>query len=435
MGFASSNIVTISSGTITLRGNKSFSVSMQLQGTSTASKTMTISDIGGYEIDLDVQESASEVNELFYNVGQFKFNFWSVLSGGANFGEYLLGLDFTDLIKITVTYDGNSGIFACQKSDFKYDERKREVEVTAYSPFKYADQVVAYSTTGKVSDFGYNDGFTTYDFSAITLRDLIDVYLETFGESSTVIETDFTTTKANLDDLTDSNQLVVLAYTDITTGSAAIDGASGEFVVDSFANIRGRVLEAGLAESAIIGNFLGEAFYVRRDTTGNIVSIGASDLEDLSIEFFTSPVKTLDITIGTGSNETTATYNAGNTNLPQTVNVTIPNFGNTMTAEKDLSPDPNDFLITNPRAGYREGEMSLSLATNALNSYKNALGAVDSIKFSGVILGADTIKPYSIIRLDTNVSEFVDTNNRDLRPTKLKFDLKEDKIEFEAYSI
>lgn len=90
-------------------------------------------------------------------------------------------------------------------------------------------------------------------------------------------------------------------------------------------------------------------------------------------------------------------------------------------------------MESNPSAGvFYTGE--------ALTIYKKILGAVDSTTFKGTILGITDdngfkLKPYEWIKLNTNISAFVKPSNQKVRPSKLKYRFKENKIDFEGYSI
>lgn len=457
MALPSGDTITLNSGSITLRGNKTFSISMTLQdetgGTDfSTSYTMTVSDIGGYEIDIDVPEDDDDVNELFYNVGEYDFSFWSVLGDGTDFGAILEQLTFNNLVQIDVTYDGATDSFLCQKQDFSYDRLKREVKVKAYSPFKYGEQIAAYSTTGLTSTVYWNTTVPSgqYEYDFITAYDAIGIYLDTFGSGLTKrVQSNFSKTDSDIQTETRSNVEIsgyVLAGVPSNPETNDVEGDNDEFVLSSFDTIRQRILELGLLEGAIIGNLFGEAFYVRRDynSTGDAnyyTDITASDLEELNIEFYSSAVKSITMSIdATRDNHIVGVADSAETiddNKPQTIDVTFPVPVKSFLFSDGAAgaPSSGDLLAEAANDG-SEGESPLTtLLTGAKNTYKNVLGVEDSVRVSGVILGVDKIKPYEFAQFNTSINDYITSNNNKIRFSKLTYNFKEDKIEFEGYSI
>lgn len=456
MPLPSGDTITLNSGSITLRGNKTFSISMTLQdeagGTDfSTSYTMTLSDIGGYEIDIDVPEDDDDVNALFYNVGEYDFSFWSVLGDGTDFGAILEQLTLANLVQIDVTYDGGTDSFLCQKPDFSYNRLKREVRVKAYSPFKYGEQISTFSTAGLTSPVVYkypagNPDTSQYSYNAITVNAAIGAYLDTFGSGVTKrVQSSFTDT--TLSDNTGTPE-GVSCYVDAENASDVtnVEGVGNAFVLDSFSVARQRILELGLLEGAIVGNLFGEAFYVRRDYNGTgdanyYTDITASDLEELNIEFYSSAVKSITMSMDVSRDQTLSPSEYPSdqsetidSNKPQTINVSFPlpikQFSFT-----NGGGDSGEDLIQDP-ADSEDGEVGLeTLLASVKDTYKNVLGAEDSVRVSGVILGVDKIKPYEFAQFNTSINDYITSNNNKIRFSKLTYDFKEDKIEFEGYSI
>ena len=436
MGLPSGNIATISSGTSTLRGNKSFSIVMRASYSSTESYSMKVSSIGEYEFDIDVKEDTDDVTEFFINIPTFEFSFWSDI--GIDFGLILKQLVYNDLVEIAVTYDGDTDYFLCQKSDFEYDRLKREVTCKCYSPLKYGSllsgsQISTFDTSAVEISATYSDDPNPQDPVAnlteytriVTFNDLLESYLNTFNSSTVVKQTSYTVTKSEVEALTLSDSLV---YTreDLGTTLEGVGSLSNNFYIDGFEKARKRILEASIAEAAIVGNGFGTAFYVKRSDKSNTVNINASDLEEFNIEFFTSPVKT--ITVGVGDTSASQTISEDN---PQTIQVDIPSFASKVTFTVLGSPE------TLYAAGSSNPAYSPLQAENnqLLDDYIKSLGASDTIRFSGTIFGASKLKPYETITLNTAISDYLNSSNNIIRPSTLKYNLKEDKIEFTGYSL
>lgn len=430
MSLPSGDTITITSNTSTLRGNKSFQVVMTIQdvtgGTDIASSfNMTISDIGNYEFTPDVVEDSDDVTDFYINIPSFEFSFWSDLNNDKEFGGILDQMTFQDLAEIEVTYDSNTDTFLCQKGDFEYDRLNREVTCKCYSPLKYGTLIA----TTQVNNFDLTpyeaavvylpdgQGGSEFDYNFVTYYDTVLAYLDTFGSSTAVITSSYSQRKADVENFENANGFVTN-----TNGRTDLEGSNTEYYLEDFEVARNRILEGSIGEAALVGNGFGEAFYVRRDDTTDTVSIDASELEELNIQFFSSPVKS--ITVGNGEVSSSETIIPDN---PQTVNVTIPNFSILAS-----------FAAISTEIEITEGGGEIGFQTvydNALDIYKKVLGVSDSIKFSGTILGASKVKPHQGITLNTAISEFVTADNNQLRFSSLKYNIKEDKIEFEGYSI
>lgn len=430
MSLPSGDTITITYNTSTLRGNKDFQITMTIQdvtgGTDIATSfNMTLSDIGSYEFTPDIVEDSDNVEDFYINIPSFEFSFWSDLNGDKEFGGILDQLTFQNLVEIEVTYNGATDTFLCQKGDFEYDRLNREVTCKCYSPLKYGTltattQISAFNLTPYETAVVYlpdGQAGSSYDYDFVTYYDTILAYLDTFGSASAVIKSSYSQRKADVENFENANGFVTN-----TNGQTTLEGSSNEFYIDSFKTARDRILEGAIGEAALVGNGFGEAFYVRRDDTSDTVNIDASELEELNIQFFSSPVKS--IFVGNGEISASETIIPDN---PQTVTVTVPNFS-ILAAFSAIS--------TEIEIGEGGGEIGFqTVYDNALEIYKKVLGVSDSIKFSGTILGASKVKPHQTITLDTAISEFVTADNNQLRFSSLKYNLKEDKIEFEGYSI
>lgn len=456
MGLPTGDTITLNSGTFTMNGNKNASMSIVLQDNSGGTNfdstyTMTLLDIGNYEVNFDLQDDTDDITKFFYNVTTFTAKFASKLGDGTEFGNILRQLTFSDLVKVSFTYDGNTDLFLCQKGDFEYDIINRVVSFKCYSPFKYFDAITAYDTSSYEVSTHFNASGGVITYSLVTFRDLIDVFLNTFNLSSNKVQTNYAYRKADVEAVETSgvtleNVKFVVTNSSATTGHEDVQGDSDEFVIDTHDKLRRCILQGGLSEAAIVGMMFGEAFYLRRGYNGSDTDyysdINASDLENFGIKFHSSPVKTISVgSTGTVPPEESETINETN---PQTIAITIPDFVNDsdiVDRTSEIPTPPTNLEINSPAKGW----VNTPLETNptgivfytqeALSIYKKVIGAVELTRFRGTIFGIDKLKPYQYIKLNTSISEFVDTTNQKVRPSKLIYNFKENKIDFEGYSI
>ena len=362
MGLPTGDIITLNSGNFTLSGNKTCSLSIVLQdktgGTNfDSSYGITVLDVGDYEVNFDLQDDASDLTKFLYNVNTFSGKFVTKLSNTVDFGDILLQLEFSDIIKVSFTYDGNTDLFLCQKNDFEYDFMSRSVSFKCFSPFKFVDAIQGYNTSSVKVDahYGGGDG-TIYDYDVVTFRDLIDVYLNTFNTSSIKVQSNFAFRKTNITGFNSGQSLddVTFVVLNALTGNDAskVQGANNIHVIQNHTQLRTAVLSGGLIESAIVGTMFGEAFYVRRnyssESDANYFStISSNDLESFNIKFHSSAVKS--ISVGTNDAATPEASENFNPLNPQTLALTIPNFaasGNFGFADNTLSSIPNPQEIT-----------------------------------------------------------------------------------------
>lgn len=454
MALPTGDTITLNSGTFTMNGNKGASMSIVLQdntgGTDfDASYAMTLLDIGNYEVNFDLQDDTDDITKFFYNVTTFTAKFASKLGDGTEFGNILKQLTFTDLIKVSFTYDGSTDIFLCQKGDFEYDIINRTVSFKCYSPFKYFDAITAYDTSSyEVSThFNANGGVITYNL--VTFRDLIDVFLDTFNLSSNKVQTNYAYRKADVEAVATSgvtleNVKFVVTNSSATTGHEDVQGDSDEFVIDTHDKLRRCILQGGLSEAAVVGMMFGEAFYLRRGYNGSDTDyysdIISSDLENFGIKFHSSPVKTITVQSTSGG---LASETINETN-PQDITITIPDFVNDsdiVDRTSEIPSPPTNLEISTPAKEWVDTPLETNptgtvfYTDEALSTYKKVVGAVELTRFRGTIFGIDKLKPYQYIKLNTSISEFIDVTNQKVRPSKLVYKFKENKIDFEGYSI
>lgn len=454
MALPTGDTITLNSGTFTMNGNKSASMSIVLQdntgGTDfDASYAMTLLDIGNYEVNFDLQDDTDDITKFFYNVTTFTAKFASRLGDGTEFGNILKQLTFTDLIKVSFTYDSSTDTFLCQKGDFEYDIINRTISFKCYSPFKYFDAITAYDTSSyEVSThFNANGGVITYNL--VTFRDLIDVFLDTFNLSSNKVQTNYAYRKADVEAVATSgvtleNVKFVVTNSSSTTGHEDVQGDSDEFVIDTHDKLRRCILQGGLSEAAVVGMMFGEAFYLRRGYNGSDTNyysdIISSDLENFGIKFHSSPVKTITVQSTSGG---LASETINETN-PQNITITIPDFVNDsdiVDRTSEIPSPPTNLEINTPAKEWVDTPLETNptgtvfYTDEALSTYKKVVGAVELTRFRGTIFGIDKLKPYQYIKLNTSISEFIDATNQKVRPSKLVYKFKENKIDFEGYSI
>lgn len=443
MALPSGDTITLNSGTSNIAGNKLFSVSMEFNDNNTAFDSdydFKLLNVGSISFDIDVAEDTDDVTEFFYNVPSYEFEFSSSITSSIDFGEFLNQMTSNDLVKVTITYDGGTDIYIAQKSDFDYNFLDKKVTCTCYSPFKYADQVSTFDTSSRVFEITWadnNDGTgTEYTYDAITMRDLIEAYVESLGESVTSrTQSNFDLKLSDVEAMNDGESLDISSFVTTTNSLAAADspeGADNTYVVDTYEKSRDKVLLAGLAEAAIVGTMFGEAFYVRRDYNGSdtdyFSEILASDIGDFSIGFEPREVSSLTIDI---SNTTVAFAGLGGS---QRVSIDLPAYVDRATITLDAQLPPIYDIITKDTD--TDGEYTyVQQATDAGNIYKLLFNVQDTIRISGTIFGTDKVKPYYYLEIDETISKYIDSSNNKIRPSKLTYNLSENKVEFEGYSI
>ena len=462
MALPSGDTITISSGNIQLRSRKVITVSMQLQDNSGGTNfestyDMLIDDIGGFEVNFDVQEDVENLDKFAYNVPTFSFSFLNPLSSNQDFGEIIQQLTLSDLIKITVVYDSMTTIFICTKNDFTFSYLERKIGVTAYSTLKFTEDIESeFDYTGlempiSVSGDGNDGNNGTYYY--ITARDAIKAFIRTLGTTTTVIDSIFQST---ISDFAATGQFPNWIagkdfgfITDFTgTVYPELGGLTDDkkFYVNTYEKLRNAVLNLGVSEFAIIGFMFGESYYVRRfdSSLTQAVSISESDLESFEISFASDPVKNITITVGDGLLNKTQTFSPS-VNSNATDQVTLSPLEpcveiNNITRSGSY-PSPY-FSVDLTDAGGKDadgtfGTDTVGLTQGAMDTYKRILSLnTTGIRVSGTILGKlSDIKPYSFFQLDTNISPFINSFNRNIRPSRLRWNFKEDKVEFEGYTV
>jgi hypothetical protein len=361
-------------------------------------------------------------------------------------------LQVTDLIQVEITYDGNNkDVFLCLKTDVSYEEIKRMFSVKCFSVFKFANQVTAYSVpSGDIISLSYNDG-TTYNYSGITFRDLLKNYLNTISAntSTNIIESAFTNVAndANFADPSVSGykyfHMFVQNENSLTLPQSII-GTGNKFKATTFEEARSAVLRVGIVECAIIGSLFGKNFYVRRDTanTSYRSQINASNLEELKVKFQNNNISLLKIL---ASNIDQPLSFSQDVSATKRIDINLGLFVNSQKLDGDQSP----VIVTDPKGLYSESDAQLNLGVKMYKAYKALLGAPDatissntgSIRFSMTILGTENLKPYEYIELNESASEFVVADsgsikgNNKIRPSMIEYDLKNNKIKVEGYSI
>ncbi len=462
MALPSGDTITISSGNIQLRSRKNISISMQLQDNSGGTDfeqtyNMLIDDLGGFEVNFDVQEDVENLDKFAYNVPTFSFSFLNPLSSNQDFGEILQQLELDDLVKVTVVYDSMTTIFICTKNDFRFSYLERKVGVTAYSTLKFAEDIgTGFDYTGlempiSVSGDGNDGNNGTYYY--ITARDAIKAFIRTLGSTSTVIDSIFQSTKSSFGATGEfPNWIAGQDYGFITDFTGTVYPELGgltddkKFFINTYDKLRNAILNLGIAEFAIMGNMFGESYYVRRfdSSLTEAVSISASDLESFELSFSNDPVKSITITVGDGTLNKTATYSPS-VNSNATDEITLSPLEpcveiNNIT--RSVSYPTIYFSVDLTDAGGKDadgtfGADDVSLTSGAMDTYKRLLSLnTTGIRVSGTILGKlSEIKPYSFFQLDTAISPFINSFNRNIRPSRLKWNFKEDKVEFEGYTV
>jgi hypothetical protein len=255
-------------------------------------------------------------------------------------------------------------------------------------------------------------------------RDLIEEYLPLLGESSNVYysselySSNYTTTT-----VIDQEEILIPFYN-----------------ANSFPSATNLSKQIALSESSIIGNILGNAFYTprfKKDASAK-ATLGKDDFESLELDYSFRNVRYLTFNYQFGND----TEGTSEPNVSTNGAVLINDFGTSNVSIEygqftDLWPVEKDSSNINWEFGLDEyNVIAAGFVSNVIASYKQIFQisntAAAGISISGTILGIDKLKPYEYFTVSSGVNPLVD--GKDFRPSYLKFNLKEDKIEFEAYS-
>lgn len=389
-------------------------------------------DIGEIEVDYNYIEGVGDINDVKINVPSMKFEFRDICSNSNNVSDTALvtnmisRLDGSDLIVAKITFSGRSDYYYTTRQQTSFDYKTRVVTMDVLHPVRYG--AVPPGVTWNNSLFSSNVvSLDIVQNDVIFPKTLITKYMRSLSQSdvfvynSDVYVQDDTTSFSDLDE-------TILFSTDYTQMPE----------LDTFADATTSVKALSLSESAIIGNILGYSFYMPRYETSTAyrVFVTEDDFEDLKVDYAYKNIRYFSLDVGFG-------------NL--TSSLTVSNQLISSLGQRDVSIDFNPLRTVDTVVGavYDAGntifnQNSVSIPTSGVktsitNGFKDimriprSLGSVDvGSVITGKLFGVNTLKPYEYFYVNsTTIHPLV--NERRFRPSSLKYNLKEDTIEFEAY--
>lgn len=440
----SGNVIVFSSGDMEIASG-TFKLELNLSDRSSSfgdSYTIDVTNLGGIEVDYNFIEDIGDINEFKISVPTLEFEMRETVrnsndsSDTASFVEIITELNALDLIVCKSTFNGASDYYYTTRDQIDFSYKDRSIKLSLKHPLVY--ETKPYGVTwdssvfsGKTVPAAIYDGSSQYD--AVYPKDLIESYIEALSVSGT------TTYYSAIYDV------------DSTDTASLITGQKEFVVLQSLVNVYGFGAATGivkglaLSEGAIIGNVLGYGFYMPRyrKNTNIEASLTQHDFLELELDYSFKNVRKYDFSMTIGDQDLQTdnvsivveeTVNASGKN---NVNVSYGVINGVQGAEWDDSGS----IITGLsvfKFGNSNSPSLSSVQTNISNSYKDifriprSIGAVDAGSYiSGKIIGVDTLKPYEYFSVGSGVHPLVD--NRDFRPSYLKYDLINDIIEFEAY--
>lgn len=445
-----SNIVVITSGDQSIAaGTLSIVLNVANAANFTSNTfTMDVIEVGSIEMDFDYIEEIGDVNDFTINVPTFDMQIRDEIKDGANsesFLDLVTSLDAFDLIVAKITINSRSDYYYTTREQCEFSYIDRKVKLNFKHPLKYGAIGFGktFSLLGKEVDL-YLDQDVGSDPStkeAYFVKDLIDQYLLSISESNVVYNYSelYVNEYDNYTNTVSNGETVYLDYS-----IAAVN----------FASATDRIKPIALSEAAIVGNVMGYAFFVPRYSKNSEteVVLTSDDFEELDLDFSYKNVRRYNLIYNLG---TDYDYTA---NVPET-NVTVNDLG-----QNDVSIDFGLIGTTpaiydtaynngiNTIAVFLSGEIldsggntvyynnvtqPLAFSTKILPSWRRIFripqNATDDagIAISGKIFGIETLKPYEYFSVGSGIHPLVD--NKDFRPSYLKFNLIDDTIEFEAY--
>jgi len=441
------NVIAITSGTQTIAsGTAQIDINIKQVGTTESlNYTCEVIDLGSIEADYNYLEEIGEITDFKVNVPVFDFVILDKLTsttGTDSFVSLITQLTSEDLIVVKLTFNSASDYYYSTRDQCEFDYKERKVKIQAQHPLKYG--VIGFGKTydisGKEVDLYLDQdvGADPTTKEAYFARDVISEYLDVIGESttqinySTLYEKDFSNFPSNGD----------TAY--LIYGLAQYN----------FTSVTELMKKLTLSEAAIIGNIFGYAFFMPRYIKDSNVqaNLTADDFESLELDYsyksvrrynffynladnvaYTANVAENNVTINDfGQNDVNVSYEFIGT-TPATYNTAYDNGISTIAVF--LSGDITD--AGGNSTPYYNFAQPIEFSTEILPTWRKVFRIPESVSgdagtyISGTILGIDKLKPYQYFSVGSGVHPLV--NNKDFRPSYLKYNLLDDTIEFEAY--
>lgn len=439
-----SGIVTIDSGVMNAAcGSVQIVLNVKSVAALTVSDyTMDVTNVGSIEVDYNYIKEVGNVSDFVINVPSFEFEMLDTIretaspSDTVRFVEVLTQLDPVDLIVAKITVNSKSDYYYTTREQCEFSYKDRKVKVRLQHPLKYG--AIGFGKTWDASTIAprevqledVGEGSGNYFTDAIYGKDLIDLYLNTIGEATTFYYSSdmYISDYLDLPSLNDKNIFIPSTY------------------LGTFGEATSIVKSMALTESAIIGNILGNSYYVPRfkKDTGVRASFDGGDFEEIKLDYSFRNVRRFNFNYSIGDDTLpvggsaepslgTGTYQLINDFGAFDIDINFGNFPELIPAVYSLYNSGAPIYGFSP---FLYTSFTSTVQNNVINSYKSIFKiyttASAGITISGKVFGIDSILPYGYFTVTGGVHPLVD--GRDFRPSYLKYNLKDDSIEFEAYS-
>jgi len=415
----SAPVITLDSGDIVLKSG-TFRLKMYIKTIVgfQNSYSLNVESLEGYEVDMDL-EAVGATSDYAINLPEFTFTVRDKISDGTNTDnllELIDNLNVNELIVCEITFGSGADLFYTTKDQAEFSYKDRNLKFKAQHPLKYGQ--LSYNKTFDLTSVR-EDASISVVSDCVQVYNYIEEFLKVLGNSVTP----YIDSKLYFNKTSPVNLDHTIAIP-LGTVTPSIDASTS--IIRSIA----------ISEGAIIGNILGNAYFVNRASKGNSVSMTASDFEDFNVEINHKNIRNFDINLSfnpsadgifdssvfndQGKNDVDVTFttqagyyvqwNASNSRWEQPTD-DIDNYLN-LTTGIGTNPSRSSYVIT---------------------AYKKSLGASDDVFISGKINGITTVRPDQYMSMDGSIHPLV--TGKDYRFSYMKFDLVEDSIEFEAYEI
>ena len=431
----SGTLTTVSTGTIS-RQFGTYSMTMEFNSSSAATLTMKMSKLPVMEQKIDLQVEAQDLSDIKVNLSDIEFTVFDGLSDGTSLIDRISSLDVGQAIKITSTVNSGNDYFLATRSTCKYDWESRSVTIKAVSPFRYDNTISSYDP----SSYQLVGATESWIFP----KDLITAFLDSQGStgSSIVLGTYFN-------------------YSIVGTLPASLGDKLAFFYpnVDSsnYGTAQDVCLKLAVMEGAYMGTLFGTKYYVRRNHTDiattpvyTYADINADDIESYELITNERSVRNYD-TLFVFQDQ------FGNPSVPTThqVSQVVSSFGafdvNLDYRFDDVSERPEAIFYSVPFSQWQPStnansqtlinSLNSSIEVSSREAYASALGIAQSNNISYnqmfnvklTLFGIESFLPYQFICFATGINPFLD--NRKLRPSSVKYNLEQNKVEVEGYFI
>lgn len=429
----SANVVTIDGGSNTIASGVisiEFNVANRNSSITGSDFTTEIIEIGGIEYDYNYIESIGDVNEFTINVPRFEVTILDELSGNVNFMDFLNELYPFDLIIAKVTLDGGVDYYYTTRDQCEFSYLDRTIRMDMQAPFKY--QALAFGKSYPAASFPTTEVLFGTNIDVVTPQDFLFTYLQSIGSdtSPTVVSDTFDITSSSGGFAQDDKEFFF--NEDVSTWSAA----------SSFEEATSIVKQLALRDAAIVGSWFGVSYFIPRYFK-EVSPIGISslltidDFEELELDINYRDIRDYDFVMD---------FSVNTDNL--IINETINSIGRN-DVNVSYSTPVQDLAVGNFNSSSQQFELlnvntsvpatNLVNTTVISNTFKKIFRVAEDLNnppgsmISGTVLGIDKLKPFQYFYIASGAGIHPLVNGRTFRPSYLKYDLVNNKVEFEAY--